>query len=171
MKRLIAFILLVSFFYTACNSGSGERKPKVITSSSLHKDEFLVVKKVVDGDTFWAVDESGKELKIRLIGVDAPESRKTFKKEIGHFGKESKEYLTNLLIGKKIRLEYDISPTDQYGRTLAYVYLEDGTFVNAELLKNGFAKILTVPPNIKYVDEFVKLQHEARTKSVGLWKE
>jgi micrococcal nuclease len=75
------------------------------------------------------------------------------------------------LDGKLVRLEYDIDRFDQYKRTLAYVYLEDGTFVNADLVKNGYAMVMTVPPNVKYADEFVKLQREAREKGRGLWNE
>ena len=57
-----------------------------------------------------------------------------------------------------------------YGRTLAYVYLEDGTFLNAELVKQGYAMVMTVPPNVKYAHLFVKLQQEARENNRGLWK-
>lgn len=106
-----------------------------------------------------------------MIGIDAPESRKTFKKEIAYFGKEVKAYLTNLLDGKSVRLEFDLNRTDQYGRSLAYVFLQDGTFVNAELVKNGYAMVMTVPPNVKFADEFVKLQQEARENKRGLWNE
>lgn len=130
---------------------------------------YFKVKKVVDGDTFWLDDGSEKGLKVRLIGVDAPESRKTGNKDVGYFGKEAKNYLTNLLFGKSVRLEYDVDKTDRYGRTLAYVYLEDGTFVNAHLVKYGYATILTVPPNVKYADYFLKLQAEARENNRGLW--
>lgn len=171
MQRIIAFILLISIFNASCNSGSGKRNADKTDSSGSVQDGFLLVTKVVDGDTFWADDGTSKGLKIRLIGIDAPESRKTFKKEVGYFGKEAKTYLTNLLIGKSVRLEYDLNRIDQYGRTLAYVYLKDGTFVNAELVKNGFAMALTIPPNVKFVDEFVKLQEEARENYRGLWKE
>lgn len=101
--------------------------------------------------------------------MNAPESRKTLIKEVGYYGKEAKEYLTNLLKGKRVKLEYDVSRKDQYGRTLAYVYLQDGTFVNAELVKNGYAMVMTVTPNVKYVDVFVILQQEARENNRGLW--
>lgn len=171
MQRIIAIILLISIFNASCNSGSGKRNSDKSDNSSSVQDGFLLVTKVVDGDTFWADDGTSKGLKIRLIGVDAPESRKTFKKEVGYFGKEAKTYLTNLLSGKSVRLEYDFNRIDQYGRTLAYVYLKDGTFVNAELVKNGFAMTLTIPPNVKFADEFVKLQEEARKNNRGLWKE
>ena len=171
MQRIIAFILLISIFNASCNSGSGKRNADKTDSSASIQDGFLLVTKVVDGDTFWADDGTSKGLKIRLIGIDAPESRKTFKKEVGYFGKEAKTYLTNLLSEKSVRLEYDLNRIDQYGRTLAYVYLKDGTFVNAELVKNGFAMTLTIPPNVKFADEFAKLQEEARENNLGLWKE
>jgi micrococcal nuclease len=60
---------------------------------------------------------------------------------------------------------------DQYGRTLSYVYLEDGIFVNAELIKNGYAVLMTVPPNVAFADEFATLQWEARKNKAGLWYE
>lgn len=68
-----------------------------------------------------------------------------------------------------MRLELDVDQMDRYGRTLAYVYLEDGTFLNAKLVEEGYAVIMTVPPNVKYVDLFIKLQKEARENRKGLW--
>jgi micrococcal nuclease len=133
--------------------------------------QYLPVTKVVDGDTFWIDDGSEKGLKIRLIGVDAPESKNVFKKVIGYFGKESTQYLETLIAGKKVRLEYDVDRLDQYGRTLAYVYLLNGTFVNAELVKHGYAMVMTVPPNVKYAEKFVKLERRARKRNRGLWNE
>jgi micrococcal nuclease len=127
------------------------------------------VSKVVDGDTFWINDGSTKGKKIRLIGVDAPETRNTGKKKAGYFGPESKKYLGTMLAGKKVRLEFDVDPIDRYGRTLAYVYLKDGTFVNAELIRRGFAMVLTVAPNVKHAAMFAKLQAEARKNRRGLW--
>jgi micrococcal nuclease len=138
--------------------------------NTLSDENIRTVKKVVDGDTFWVENGSEKGLKIRLIGVDAPESRKTGKKEIGYYGKEAKDFLTKILTGKKVRLEYDVDKLDKYGRTLAYVYLEDGTFVNAELIKQGYAMVMTVPPDVKYTDLFIKLQSEARVNKRGLWQ-
>src|SRR5688572_4289278 len=134
-------------------------------------DEYYRVTRIVDGDTFWIDDGSDRGMKIRLIGVDAPETRRTARKETGLFGEQSKEYLKRLLFEKRVRLDCDLDRTDRYGRTLAYVYLEDGTFVNAELLKLGYAMVLTIPPNVKFADEFVVLQREAREKRRGLWGE
>lgn len=170
MYRVLIFIIVFSIINVSCNSNSGKRKKEHQGSTSVKSNEYLAVTKVVDGDTFWA-DDGTTGIKIRLIGVDAPESRRTFKKEVGYYGKEAKVYLTKLLIGKSVRLEFDLDHTDQYGRTLAYVYLEDGTFVNAELVKNGYAMVMTVPPNIKFAEKFVELQKEARENNLGLWKE
>jgi len=130
---------------------------------------LMPVTRVVDGDTFWADDGTLNGLKVRLIGMDAPEIHATARKAAGYFGPESRDYLRKLLTGKKVRLEYDVVKYDQYGRTLAYVFLEDGTFVNAELLKCGYAMVLTIPPNVRYTDEFLRLQRKARRREIGLW--
>ena len=163
MKPSFLIFLLSIFILYSCETAT---QPTLVISAP----EYLPVKKIVDGDTFWADDGTPKGIKVRLIGIDAPESRKSFKKEVGVYGKESKAYLTKLLKGKKVKLVYDIDPLDQFGRTLAYAYLEDGTFVNADLIKNGYAIILTVPPNIKFADHFYRLQQKARESKKGLWK-
>jgi len=133
--------------------------------------QFYPVTKVVDGDTFWIDDGSEKGMKIRLIGVDTPESRNTGRKVIAYYGKEASEYMSRLIDGKKVRLEYDVDSIDLYGRTLAYVYLEDRTFVNAKLVKEGYAMVMTVPPNVKYAETFLKLARKARKREQGLWGE
>lgn len=130
---------------------------------------YMPVTRVVDGDTFWADDGSEDGLKVRLIGVDAPETRNTARKTAGYYGPEARNFLTQLLAEKRVRLEYDVTRYDQYHRTLAYVFLEDGTFVNAALLKGGYAVVLTVPPNVRYADEFLRLQRKARRQERGLW--
>lgn len=127
------------------------------------------VTKITDGDTFYVADSTEKGEKIRLIGVDAPESRNMFKLKKEPFGKEATEYLAQLIDDKNVLLEYDVQLKDQYKRTLAYVFLEDSTFVNAELVRNGYAMLMTVPPNVKYADLFYQLQVEARTNKRGLW--
>ena len=162
-KYLSLFIIFFTLWISACDSNVNNH-----TIQTKMKDYFFV-KKVVDGDTFWVENGTEKGLKIRLIGVDAPESRKTGKKEIGYFGKEAKEYLTSLISDKKVKLICDVDSLDRYGRTLAYAYLENGLFINADLVKNGYAVVMTFPPNVKFVDLFVKLQQEARDKKRGLW--
>jgi len=166
-KILIAILFLL--FTTLNISCESKSKNKHRTNES--NEEYLSVTIVVDGDTFWADNGTSKGIKIRLIGVDAPESRNVFKKVIGYYGKEAKEYLSKMLDNKSVKLVSDVDSLDQFGRTLSYVYLEDGTFVNAELVKNGYAQVMTVPPNVKFADEFLKLQQEARENNRGLWKE
>lgn len=156
---LISFIVL-SILNFSCTS----------TRNEITHARYMAVTRIVDGDTFWADDGSLRGIKIRLIGVDAPETRNSGSKVIGYFGEQSKEYLTKLIAGKKVRLEYDIGKKDQYSRTLAYVYLPDGTFVNAELVKMGYAVVMTVPPNVQYADRFIKLERSARVNNRGLWK-
>ncbi|WP_297338098.1 thermonuclease family protein [Algoriphagus sp.] len=132
--------------------------------------DFLPVSKVVDGDTFWVINPDGREEKIRLIGVDTPEVRNTGRTRVEYFGKESSDFAKKFLTGKKVRLEYDVQRRDRYQRTLAYVYLEDGTFFNALLVKEGYATVATFPPNVKNENLFVQLQRQARQKGKGLWR-
>jgi micrococcal nuclease len=123
-----------------------------------------VVERAVDGDTVVLV---GGE-RVRYIGVDTPEMHHP-KKPVQAYAREALEFNRRLVEGKKIRLEMDVDRQDKYGRTLAYVFLEDGRFVNAELLKEGYAQLLTIPPNVRYVDLFTGLQKQARENKRGLW--
>ncbi|WP_026954994.1 thermonuclease family protein [Algoriphagus vanfongensis] len=116
------------------------------------------IHKFVDGDTFWVKMENGKAEKIRLIGVDTPEVKWEGLTDEQPGGKEASEYVKNLLKGKKVLLEYDVQKYDRYGRTLAYVYLEDSTFLNAHLLEMGLARMATYPPNVRYVEVFREMQ-------------
>jgi len=156
---ILLFFLLSAFSAVAQPSKAG-------------KDAYIWyrVTRIVDGDTFWIDDGSPKGLKIRLIGIDAPESRNSGQKMKGFYGEESTEYITSLIGNRNVRLEYDVTRYDQYGRTLAYVYLDNGTFVNAEMVKNGFATVMTFPPNVRYADTFVDLARRARKQNKGLWK-
>ncbi len=158
--RVFQIILLCIIPLSAISCRSGQYK---------QASQYIFVTKVIDGDTFWGNDAGLDEVRVRLLGIDAPESRKSEHKEVGYYGKESEEYLKALLSHKKVRLEYDVDKYDQFGRTLAYVFLEDGTFVNAELLKQGYARVMTFPPNVKYADEFIRLQRKARRSKVGMW--
>lgn len=164
MIRSILFSVLVIF--TACNLN------EILVQQNDEAEEnyvFYTVKKVSDGDTFWIDNGTEKGEKVRMTGIDTPESHKSERKDVQFFGKEAEEYSRKLLLGKKVRLEYDVTPKDKYGRTLAYVYLEDGTFVNAHLIENGYAKAFTFPPNVRYADEFVQLEQQARAQNKGLW--
>ncbi|WP_194777124.1 thermonuclease family protein [Pararhodonellum marinum] len=129
------------------------------------------VGKVIDGDTFWVTFSNGEREKVRLIGLDAPELRDSQHKQKGYYAAESTEFLKSLIAGKTIKLEYDVGKYDRYRRILAYAYLEDGTFINAALLENGYATILTIPPNVRHADTFLKLERRARKRKTGLWAE
>jgi micrococcal nuclease len=155
-------LLVLMGAYLTCNSGT-------VNPENQPGENSYIVRGVSDGDTFWIYNQSQKKEKIRLIGVDAPESRNTFKKKKGYYGNEAKKYLTKLVKGQRVKLSYDVDKKDRYGRTLAYVYLMDGTFVNAHLVKNGYAMTMTIPPNVKFAELFVELQREARENNRGLW--
>lgn len=126
------------------------------------------VSRVVDGDTFLIDDGSEKGKRVRLIGVDTPETVHP-RKPVEYYGREASDYVKNLLANQRIGLEFDVDTTDRYGRLLAYVYLQDGTFLNAHLIEKGYGQIATYPPNVKYVEMFQKLQRKARRKNLGLW--
>ena len=113
------------------------------------------VTRVVDGDTI-VVDFNGTEEKIRLIGVDTPESVHPDSSKNSEAGLEASEYTRSMLEGKYVTLEFDVQQRDMYGRLLAYVYL-DGVMFNKTLLENGYATISTFPPNVRYVDEFAAI--------------
>ncbi len=110
-----------------------------------------------------------KREKVRYIGINTPETKHPTK-EVEHFGKEASEANRKLVDGKTVRLEFDVQQVDRYNRLLAYVFLEEGTFVNAWLVENGFAQVMTVPPNVKHQELFLKLQREAREARRGLWE-
>lgn len=160
---VIVFLLMAAAYKLLVPA---EEAKKVTTSSGT---DFLAVTKVVDGDTFWVEDEHGERLKVRLIGVDTPETVHP-NKPVEYFGREASDYAKMLLKGNRVRLEYDVAETDRYGRKLAYVYLEDGTFLNAKLIEEGYARVMTVPPNVSHSEEFLELQRKAREESRGLWK-
>lgn len=124
------------------------------------------VERIVDGDTL--VVARGHT--IRLIGIDTPETKDP-RREVECFGENASAFLEDLLPkGSSVRLVGDDEPTDQYGRTLAYVYrLPDGLFVNAEMLRQGFAHVLTIAPNVAHADAFVAAAAEARRAGRGLW--
>lgn len=134
-----------------------------LTSLSLAQSGQRQCTRVVDGDT---IVLDGNET-IRLIGVDTPETKDP-RKPIQRFGEEAYLFTKSLVEGKNVRLEYDQERTDKYGRTLAYVYLEDRTFVNAEIIKRGNGFAYTKYP-FKYLEEFRQYEREARESLRGLW--
>jgi len=136
-----------------------------LTTDEQNADDMVRVKRVIDGDTF----ETENGQKVRMIGIDAPESVHPDKEKNTEFGKEASKFLKELLEGKSVRLEKDVSETDRYGRLLRYVYLADGTFVNELIVKEGYARVSTYPPDVKFADVFVEAERYARENNKGLW--
>jgi len=122
--------------------------------------------RVIDGDTI-EVSINGVREKVRYIGIDAPETVHP-SKPVEWMGKEASEANRRLVEGKTVYLEKDISERDKYGRLLRYVWL-GSLLVNAELVRLGYAKVSTYPPDVKYSDYFLKMQQEARAARRGLW--
>ncbi len=116
---------------------------------------------VFDGDTV-EVNVDGLDYRLRYIGVDAPERDEPFYDEAADFNRA-------LVEGQTVILVRDVSETDQYGRLLRYVYLEDGTFVNGELIANGMARLVTFPPDVAQTEYLRDLQALARDSGAGMW--
>lgn len=127
---------------------------------------LVKVKRVIDGDTILL--QNGE--RVRYIGVNAPEVDHS-PKGAEPLGREAKEANRRLVEGKRVRLEFDAERRDKYGRLLAYVFLEDGTFANGWLVERGLAKAVSYPPNLKYQDLLKKLEQEAQEKRLGVWAE
>ncbi len=137
------------------------------------------VTSVSDGDTVH-VNLNGRDERVRMIGVNCPEvSHPDLGIEEQPYGREAAAYTKERLLGKSVWLEFDVQQRDKYGRLLAYVWLEPPSsgsegevrakMFNARLLLEGYAQVMTVPPNVKYADLFVEFQREAREKEKGLW--
>ena len=142
-----------------------------LAQAQLQENAWYKVSKITDGDTFYVITSSSEKFKIRLIGIDAPETSNVgVKVRKEYLGTEAKIFVTQLLRNKKVKLTFDVQKTDRYGRILAYIYLENGVFLNQYLVENGFAVVATFPPNVKYVEVFTKAEKLARKKEVGLWK-
>jgi micrococcal nuclease len=124
------------------------------------------VVRVVDGDTI-VVRLGGREERVRYIGVDTPESVKP-QTPVQCFAERASAFNARLVEGREVRLEQDVEARDRYGRLLAYVRA-GGVFVNAALVRRGYARPLTVPPNVRYADRFARLASQARAAGTGLW--
>ncbi len=123
---------------------------------------------VTDGDTLH-VEIKGEDVTIRLIGLDAPEIDYYEPEKSSEEGNLAKEYLKELCRNKKAYVEYDAEKTDKYGRTLAYLWLEDGTFLNEKILEDGYADVLTISPNTRHSLRLTKAFFKARLTKAGLW--
>lgn len=146
---------------------SSKSQPRVLSTQttafqSPNTQDVLVVR-VIDGDTIEL--ETGQ--KIRYIGIDTPETVHP-DKTVQCFGIEASNKNKELVEGKSVRLEKDVSETDRYGRLLRYVYLDD-IFINKFLVEEGFAYSSTYPPDVKYQEIFKASQQKAQEQKKGLW--
>lgn len=161
----------------------GEANPIGFDESAMNAinnaDTSGKIVRVVDGDTY-CIDlenvrgDEEKGTKVRLIGVDTPESvaPDTYRKDNTEEGKTVSDIVRDKLkAGDTVLIEYDVQKEDKYGRTLAYVYMSNGTMVEEWLLSEGLANTATYPPNVKYSDHFQELAHNAWENEVGLWKD
>jgi micrococcal nuclease len=132
---------------------------------------YAQVARVIDGDTIEVVID-GQQHTLRYIGIDTPETMHPTRGE-EPFGKEATEANRRLVEGKQVRLVKDVSETDRYGRLLRYVFIEgdDGTevFVNLELVRQGYARASTYPPDVAHQEEFRAAEREAQEAARGLW--
>lgn len=128
------------------------------------KSDYYLVTRVIDGDTI----ELANGKIVRYIGIDSPETVHP-NKPVGCFGREASNKNKELVLNQKVRLESDITDRDKYNRLLRYVFLQDETFVNYELVIAGFATNYTYPPDVKYQDRFLTAENEARNNIRGLW--
>jgi micrococcal nuclease len=134
---------------------------------SLRSDSARVVR-VVDGDTI-VVQTGGRTEKVRYIGVDTPEDVKPGT-PVQCFSRAAAAENRRLVLGQQVKLVRDAEAHDRYGRSLFYVYrASDGLFVNAELVRQGYARTLTIPPNIAHQGDFARLASAARRAGRGLW--
>jgi len=124
------------------------------------------VTRVVDGDTI-VVSLEGITYRVRYIGIDTPETVHP-SQPVECFGREASDKNSELVAGKTVRLEKDISETDKYGRLLRYVWVGD-VFVNDYLVRQGYAYASTYPPDVKYAEQFAQAQSEAEANNRGLW--
>lgn len=140
--------------------------PSVLGDLDERPGHMYFVSRVIDGDTIEVTTPEGVR-RVRYIGVDTPETVHP-SKPVACFGKEASEKNTSLVEGKWVRLERDISDTDRYGRWLRYVYVDD-EFVNLSLVSQGYATVVTYPPDVKFTELFRTAEQIARREGRGLW--
>lgn len=179
-----AFILALVIGYTLIGPDKSdpperpgqEAKPSGVDSRPrAERSRTVEVKRVVDGDTILVggggnnpAGRTPRLERVRYIGVDTPESKKP-NTPVECFAKEAAAFNSKLVAGQRVRLVVDRELRDRYGRTLAYVYVAN-KLVNAELLKSGHARTLSIPPNTAKAAQFDELERVAKRTKRGLWR-
>lgn len=156
------------------NKNSNEIVAEQTSNQETYKTEeagakLYTVTRTIDGDTIEVLIDGNTE-KIRLIGIDTPESVHPDQSKNVPEGKIASEFTKSKLEGKQVALELDVEERDRYGRLLAYVWIDNVMF-NKMLLSEGLAQVSTYPPNVKYTNDFLALEKQARENSVGLWSQ
>ncbi len=163
-QRIILILLIILLLIASELSGQNPN-----FSYPYNYSKIVYVSRVIDGDTFVLSDSS----KVRMLGVDCPEAAK-FTKPAEPFAEQSTALIKSLIENKTVKLTFDGKAFDMFGRQLAYVWLrntkgEDSLFINAELLKKGFARISYYPNGKRYYALFYNLRNTARQKRLGIW--
>ena len=180
IKFFITVLVTLSLVFLPCLPSYSQAYDNKNINKARDKIKASVAE-IVDADTIkiWI---NNRIERLRFIGIDAPEIHKNRKayymarkkhkdiEEILKMGKKAKEYLLSVIKpGDIVWVEFDVQLRDKYGRLLGYVYLENGEMLNEKILKDGYAYILTIPPNVKYVDRFYRAYRYALENKKGLW--
>jgi micrococcal nuclease len=162
MRRIAPLLLLVAVVVVLVARGRDNG-----SHTSFGRAQVL---RVVDGDTI-AVRLDGRTERVRYIGIDTPESVKP-NTPVQCYAEKASHYNASLVDGRAVTLRLDAEQRDRYGRLLAYVYTSppSPTFVNRVLVARGYARTLTIPPNVAHADEFARLARRAREDGAGLWR-
>lgn len=154
----LIFILL--FMLTSGYYLFREKKPELVQLPDKTNGTVL---EVHDGDTL-SIMIASKVYRARLIGIDAPEMDQR------PWGERAKRALRGMLKeGETVLVETDVERLDRYNRLLVYLFNKEGIFINEKMLFNGYAVLLTIPPNVKYVERFVIAEKKARQQKKGIW--
>ncbi|HEY8477771.1 MAG TPA: thermonuclease family protein [Chloroflexota bacterium] len=165
IRQVLPLLLALPALVLSACSAPAEVAQSVASTALSGGPSSVVVREVVDGDTL-DVSIDGEVRRLRLIGVDTPEVHG----QVECYGREASDRTKALAPpGTPVRLEKDVSETDQYGRLLRYVYLPDGRMLNEVLVREGYAQVATFPPDVRYQDRFLDAQRQAREEGAGLW--
>ena len=157
VSAAIATTMVVTLAASWLPAAAQDRIPATVTS-------------VVDGDTIKVQNDAGGTFTVRLIGIDTPETKHP-SKPVQCYGTEASAKTAELLPpGTRVELESDVQALDRYGRNLTYVWREGAMLmVNEQLAAEGYALPLSIPPNVKYAEQFTNAARTARENGLGLW--
>lgn len=163
--RVLAGSTLVAILLITCTAA-----PPALAAADARDRRTATVERVTDGDT---IQVSGGDIgneSVRLIGIDTPEVDGPYTRA-ECFGAKATDRARELMpVGTKVELVLDVQERDRFGRVLAYVYrVRDGRFVNAAMVRGGFATAITIPPNVEHADRLRQLERDARDARRGLW--